>query len=65
MATKIELREVEDLHGKIWYNLWINDWCEKTYPEDKRADALVDYGTAVERVKNGYPKTTVLYSETI
>jgi hypothetical protein len=63
--AKIELKEKQELSGKIYYQLWVNDTCELCFGEHEKSAAYNMYDTYLKKALEGYPKITILRSQII
>lgn len=68
----IKLEKKEELTGYIWFLIWVDNICIKSfggqYTTDIKADeenASKFYQDTLKRAKEGYPKKETILSETI
>lgn len=68
--VKIKIERTEELSGEVWYFVYVNDKCVKTFPvkddmEKVRAEAIAFYNNLVTRAEAGYPKAEIVLSCTV
>lgn len=64
----IKLEKEENIKGETWFRVYINDSCERSFIADETDSAEIEsnklYDDIVDRIKNGYPKVTVIRTDT-
>ena len=69
----IKLEKTEELNGEIWFRVWADNDCLKSFcdqyqaylEQDSEKDATAFYNSVIERNKNGFPKKETILSHTI